>query len=430
VSNGVQKYSWRLFGRTLYDITQLLESADGAEGRVRRVLGLLRGIVPYDQCAMLEAAPGCERRFIMVPEAPADERPVLEDTLLNLLGQLVDPNGDAVTDAPLSMSMSMSLSTSVRATRPQGTHLAVPLVGLDEVIGLVLVRSSKGEYTEDQLRALSVVAAKLAAYVTTRRARAQLLHLARERDYARRAAEAATQAKDDLLALVSLELKKPLASILVWAQVLHATTDDAAAARARALDELKRNAQTQLKLIDDILGLACVASSELRLNLRSVEPAGLIKATIEGLRLEAERRSIQIDSNLDEAAMPLLLDPDRIGQVVSILVANAIQSTPAGGHVGVCLERAAGYARIQVSDGGNGIGHHALPHVFDRFGQARFRQAAGSATDSPDECLGVGLAIVRDVVELHGGRVRAENAGSQHGTTFTMELPRAPGVRA
>ncbi|MCU1282339.1 MAG: two-component hybrid sensor and regulator, partial [bacterium] len=402
----------QLLNRTLYDITQLLESADDADARVRRVLELLGRVVPYEQCAMLEARIGYAPHIMVTSELPPDERTLLTGTLLNILGQLVDVNA----------------GVSAPASRPKGTHLAVPLIGLDEVIGLLFVRSSATEYTEEHVRALSVVAAKLAAYFTTLRVRAELAELARERDEARRAAEAANRAKDEFLALVSHELKTPLSSILAWAHVLRSATGDAAAG-IRAIDELERNVQTQAKLIDDVLDLACISSAALRLNLRMIEPGSLIKATVEGLRLEAERKSIRLESNLDDVAdMPLVLDPDRIGQVVSILVANAIHFTPSGGQVEVRLERAAGYARIQVSDGGSGISRDDLPHVFDRFrptvaDRTRTSSAVGDA-------LGVGLAIVKDLVELHGGRVHVESAGPEPGATFTVELPHPPQARA
>jgi len=267
------------------------------------------------------------------------------------------------------------------------------------------------------VRALSVVASTLAAYLTTLRARAELVELARERDEARRAAEAANRAKDDFLALVSHELKTPLTSILAWSHVLRSSTDDAAA-RLRASDELERNVMAQSKLIDDILDLACIASADLRLNLRTIEPASLIRATIEELRLEAEQKSISVESNIDAADMPLMLDPDRVSQVVSILIANAIRFTPAGGHVEVSLDRTSGFARIRVSDGRGGIPAADLPHVFDRF-----RPTSGAAGG---DALGVGLAIVKDVVELHGGRVRVDSAGPRPRATFTVEFPHAP----
>jgi GAF domain-containing protein len=159
--------------------------------------------------------------------------------LVDVFGQLVDP------DAPAGRA----------ASRPEQARLAVPLVGLDEVIGILLVRSSETEYSEEHLRALSVVAAKLAAYITLRGASVDLAELARERDEARRAADAARDAKDELLELVSSERRIPLA------------TGD------RAIDELEQKIQAQAKHLDDLLGQARIASAELRLTLRQVAPA-------------------------------------------------------------------------------------------------------------------------------------------------------------
>ena len=175
-------------------MTQLLESADRADERVRRVLELLHDLVPYQQCAMLEARLGHDARIVLVPEPSPEERVVLSRALIDIFGQLVDPDA----------------RTRVVSRSGRGARLAVPLVGLDEVIGILLVRSSATEYSEEHLRALSVIAAKLAAYITIRGASAELAELARERDEARRAVEAARDAKDELLELVSSELKSPL----------------------------------------------------------------------------------------------------------------------------------------------------------------------------------------------------------------------------
>jgi signal transduction histidine kinase len=368
---------------------------------VRHVLDLIGSLVPHEQCAVLQAWPGHDPHMVIAPDMPSDERALLAGTLADVYRQLVD--------------------TRARPRPPAapaaGVHLAVPLIGLDGVIGLLFVRSWVVNYTEEHVRMLSVVAAKLAAYFTMLRAGAELAELARERGEARRAAEAANRAKDEFLAVVSSELKTPLTSILAWAHRLRSITDGAQ--RAHAIDELERNVASQVKLIDGVLDLACMASAELRLDLRSTEPAGLIKATIERLRLEARRKSIQIDSELDAVAMPVVLDRERISQVVSILVARAIDFTRRGGRVEVRLDRVAGYARIQVKDSGIGISSEVLPHVFERF-----PQPTGSGG------LGVGLAMVKDLVELHGGRVGADSAGPDHGATFTVELPRVPGVEA
>lgn len=393
----------KLLSRILHDITQLLESADGADLRVMRVLERLRGLVPYEQCGILEARVGYEPRILVTPEPPTNERGGLARTLMALFGQLVGPNAPAVT------------------TPKRGAHLAVPLVGLDEVIGLLFVRSSEVEYTEDHLRALSLVAAKFGAYFTTLRARGELAELARERDEARRIAEDANRAKDEFLALVSHELKTPLSSILASSHLLRTAVEPAA--RTRALDEIERNVHAQSRLVDDILDLTSVASAELRLKMRTIEPAVLIRKVLESLRLEAERKAIQLDVDLDAAEVPLVADPDRIGQALSTLVSNAIRFTPKGGHVEVRLQRAAGIAQIRVSDGRRGVSEAALSHAFDRF------PPGTPAGTSGGERLGFDLAIAKDLIELHGGRVRVESAGRQSGATFTIELPREPKTR-
>jgi CheY-like chemotaxis protein len=254
-----------LLGRTLYDITQLLESADRADERVWRVLVLMRSLVPYQQCALLEAQVGHDPHVVAVPEARGDEGILLTAMLVDLFGHLVDAKPRA--GAP--------------AVRRPGFHLAVPLVGLDEVIGLLLVRSAAGEYTDEHVRALSLVAAKLAAYFTTLRARDELAEVARERDEALRIAEASNRKKDELLALVAHQLRTPLTSMLAWANILGSKTDDNAG-RARAIEELERGVQAQARLVDDILDLACGASAE---TLRTLEPLARLEPTVEGRRL-------------------------------------------------------------------------------------------------------------------------------------------------
>lgn len=384
------------FSQTLYDIAQVFESAEGSAERVLHVLELLRQLLPYDQCALLEAGPGREQRLVVTPPAPPDERDQLTETLRKLFGLFVEEH----THTPQA------------PTRPSGSHLAVPLVGLDEVIGVFFVRRARGAYGEGHLRALSLVAAKLAAYLTMLLARAEAAERNRQLESARRAAETANRAKDEFLALVSHELKTPLSSTLTWAHVLR-SKGTGEAERARAVEAIERNVRAQAKLIDDLLDLSCIATAELRLDLRAVEPVRLIKAAIEGLRPQAERRSIRLDAAFDRSVKLLSADPDRLEQVVATLLANAIKFTPNGGHIEVHLERAGADARIQVIDSGKGISREFLPHVFEPF-----RQATRS-----DGGLGTGLAIVKNLVELHGGRVRAESPGGEEGTTFTVELP-------
>jgi len=388
------------FGRALYDIAQVFESADGSAARVLHVLELLAQIVPYDQCALLQVEPGREPCVALMPPLAPSERDVLRQTLMKLFGLFSEEHTRAAQ----------------ASDRPSGAHLAVPLLGLDEVIGVFFVRRVRGAYGEGHLRALSLVAAKLAAYLTMLRARDEAAERARELDEARRGAEAANRAKDAFLALVSHELKTPLSSTLSWAHVLR-SKGASEAERARAVEAIERNVGAQAKLIDDLLELSCIASAELRLDLRAVEPANLIKAAIEGLQPQVEQRSIHLEVALDRSVKLLAADPDRLEQVVATLLANAIQFTPNGGHIAVHLERAGRDARIQVIDTGKGIRREFLPHVFERFRRAESSSTGGSRG------LGIGLAIVKHLVELHGGLVRAESPGEEKGSTFTVELP-------
>ena len=363
-------------GRTLHDITQILESAQGSEERMLRVLDILRRIVPYERCALYTAQPGREPRLLVVPATPPDVRAKLSETLVHLHRRLVDERVH---------SLEARAGTS-------GAHLAVPLVGNDEAIGILFVsgaapdRSADG-YTEQHLRELSIVGAHLAAYLVT-------VDQARALDAARREAETANRMKDEFLALVSHELKTPLMSTLAWARKLGSEEIDPSG-RNRAVEEIERNVRAQAKLIDEILDLACIATADLRLDLEAVEPASLVKSAIEEQRLRAEQRSIRLETALDESVNMLVVDPVRIVQVISNLLAKAIHFTPRGGHVGVRLERAGAHARISVID----------PTT----------QAYGER--------GLDLDIAKALVEAHGGHLSAGRLAEEKGSTFTVELP-------
>jgi signal transduction histidine kinase len=387
--------------RAFYDIAQVLESAEDSEARVIRVLERLRSFVPYERCAVLEARPGRESRVLAAPGTPPAEHAALTATITGILRRLVEEHGEA-SGTPSRLGM----------------HLAVPMVGLDEVVGVLFVSSADRTYDEHHVRALSVVAAKLAAYLTLVRAHDLEAERALQLEEAWQAAETANRAKDEFLALVSHELRTPLHTILAWADALR-SKETGEAERTHAFETIERNVRAQARLIDDLLDLSCVATATLRLDLRAVEPATLIKAAIQALRPQAERKSIRIKASLDESVTPLLADPHRLSQIVANLVANAIKFTPDGGRVEVRLERAGVRARIRVIDNGSGIRHEVLPHLFEPF-----RQADSSSTRAHGG-LGVGLALVKDLVELHGGHVQAESPGEQKGATFTVELPLA-----
>jgi PAS domain S-box-containing protein len=239
--------------------------------------------------------------------------------------------------------------------------------------------------------------------------------LAREQQ-TRAEAEAANRIKDEFLAVLSHELRTPLNPILGWAKLLRSRKFDEKTAD-RALETIERNAKLQIQLIEDLLDVSRILRGKLSLNVSPVALITTIEAAMETVSLAAQAKSIQIQSVLDPSVGLVAGDPNRLQQVVWNLLSNAVKFTPDGGRVEVRLERVDSQAQIQVSDTGKGISPDFLPHVFDYFRQEN------STTTRVFGGLGLGLAIVRHLVELHGGTVWAESPGEGQGTTFTVRLP-------
>jgi signal transduction histidine kinase/CheY-like chemotaxis protein len=236
---------------------------------------------------------------------------------------------------------------------------------------------------------------------------------------ARAEAESANRLKDEFLATVSHELRTPLNAIIGWSHMLREGRLDEANA-TRAVETIERNAQSQAQLVEDILDVSRVITGKLRLNIGPIDVASIINAAIDSVQLAANSKGIQLEVTLDPSARRVSGDAGRLQQVVWNLLSNAIKFTPAGGRVAVRLERADADVQIRVSDTGCGFSQDFLPFIFDRF-----RQADGTSTRSHGG-LGLGLAIVRHLVELHGGTVAASSAGEGLGATFTIRLPLAP----
>src|SRR5438067_2927967 len=233
-------------------------------------------------------------------------------------------------------------------------------------------------------------------------------------EQSRRELREADKAKDHFLAMVSHELRTPLTAMLGWARLLRVGFRDAVRA-ARGLEVIERNTKLLAQLIEDLLDVSRIVTGKLRIDRRQVDPVAIVEAAIEAVQGVADAKDIQLDAFLDPDAGPLIADPDRLQQVVWNLLSNAIKFSPAHGRVSIRLERSGSpsLARITVSDRGAGIKAELLPHIFDRFRQGE-RSTGG---------LGLGLAIVRHIVELHGGAVRAQSPGDGQGATFTVELP-------
>src|SRR5437016_1352536 len=233
----------------------------------------------------------------------------------------------------------------------------------------------------------------------------------RDLEQSRRELREADKAKDHFLAMVSHELRTPLTAMLGWARLLRVGFQDAVRA-ARGLEVIERNTKLLAQLIEDLLDVSRIVTGKLRIEPRQVDPVAIVEAAIEAVQGVADAKEIELDAFLDPDAGPLLADPDRLQQVAWNLLSNAIKFSPARGRVGIRLERAGSLARMTVFDDGVGIKPELLPHIFDRFRQGE-RSSGG---------LGLGLAIVRHIVELHGGAVRAQSAGERQGATFTVEL--------
>ena len=233
---------------------------------------------------------------------------------------------------------------------------------------------------------------------------------------ARREAEEANRSKDEFLATLSHELRTPLASILGWARLLGSgmvETDK----YPQVFETIARNAKSQAQLIDDLLDVSRIITGKLRLDVRPVEVAPIIQLTVETVRPAATAKEIQLKLQLDRRGGQVSGDPDRLQQLIWNLLSNAIKFTPRKGRVEVCLKCSGLQAELTVRDTGQGIRPDFLPHVFERF-----RQADGSAARRYGG-LGLGLAIVRHLAELHGGAVQVDSAGEGQGSTFKVTLP-------
>jgi PAS domain S-box-containing protein len=241
----------------------------------------------------------------------------------------------------------------------------------------------------------------------------------KELDEAYRQAEESSRLKEEFLATISHELRTPLSAILGWARMLRLGQLSKENA-AKALDTIERNARAQAQLIDDLLDVSRIVTGKLRMDVRPSDPNSFIDAAVEAVRPAAEAKGVRLQKVIDTGLISIPGDPVRLQQVIWNLLSNAIKFTPRGGRVQIRSERVNSHLEIVVSDTGQGISPDFLPHVFDRFRQAdqkASRQHGG---------MGLGLAIVRHLVELHGGNVSATSEGEGQGATFTVRLPISP----
>jgi signal transduction histidine kinase/ActR/RegA family two-component response regulator len=308
---------------------------------------------------------------------------------------------------------------------PVRSYLAVPVTARSgEVIGgLFFGHGECDVFTERSERLIVGIAAQAAIaidnarmYEDAKRAaddRARLLEAER---LARAEIERVSLIKDEFLATLSHELRTPLNAVLGWSEFLLSRTPEDADT-LRGLEAIARNARAQAQLIEDLLDMNRIVSGKIRLDVQRIELAPIVEAALDSVRPSADAKGIIVRKTIDPDAGPVLGDPNRVQQIVWNLLSNAVKFTPRGGKVDVIVQRVSSHVEIIVNDSGMGISAEFLPHLFERFRQA------DSSTTRRHGGLGLGLSIVKQLVELHGGSVKADSAGDGEGATFVVTLP-------
>jgi signal transduction histidine kinase len=309
-------------------------------------------------------------------------------------------SGPVMTLAATAAQVSAHGDYSLRATRTTDDELGVLVDAFNRVLERIQSRENELSAANEELRR-EVVERKRAE-----QERAELL--VRERE--------ANRLKDEFLATLSHELRTPLNAILGWTKLLRANAVPQPAID-RALEKVERNAQIQSRLVEDLLEVSRIASGKLHLEMRPVDLVAIVKTAMDSIRPTAEARGVLIERQFASPSFPTVGDEDRLQQVIWNLLSNAVKFTPSGGKVTIHVERQALFDEIRVSDTGIGIDPSFLPNVFDTF-----RQADASSTRSHGG-LGLGLSIVKHLVDMHGGAVEAESQGLNSGAIFIVRLP-------
>src|SRR5262245_21308705 len=377
-----------------------------ADGKVIGAIGILRDMRELDKArayaeSLIKNAPD--------PVFVSDlEGKILQanDAVSDLLGFREDEVVEQSVSRFLGADETREFVAALREVVEHGVSRNVPLhpgSASGEVISTTLNASALREIDGRVIGAIGIL--------RDMRAYEQVLH---DLEESRRELRDANQAKDRFLAVVSHELRTPLTAMVGWVRLLTAgMLDDATS--TRALQVIERNTKLLAHLIDDLLEVSRIVTGKLRLEVGPVDLVAVIESAIEAVQNLADAKSISLKAVLDPSAGSITGDPGRLQQVVWNILSNAIKFTPSRGRVDLRLERAGGHARLTVRDTGQGISPELLPHVFDRFRQDERPRRHGG--------LGLGLAIVRHIVELHDGKVWAESDGEGRGATFVVELP-------
>lgn len=378
----------------LHEIARTLESAEGFEARILRALELLRDILPCDRCAFFEASTNGKHDLLVTPVASSAQRKRL-DVKLNGLFRLITEDEEPA-----------GCESSVQAPTTEHAHLALPVIGMDQTIGVLFIEADSDEpFGEESLRLLSLVAAQLGGYLVTLRA---LQKEARTGDALARANEF----QQLLVGRVSHELRNPVAAIRNGAAlVLRRSTDEA---NIKTLEVMQACAERCARVIADLVGVSRDrAAGTIRLQRRRMNLSDAIVRVVDEYRLSHPGRAI----HFDDSAEPLVgaWDPDRLSQLFSSLLSNAVTHSPLGTDVRVSARRHETEAQVSVHNKGPAITDDVMPTIFDPFKQVRSNAATG---------LGLGLYLVKQIVDALDGTVRVSST-VKDGTTFTVVLPLA-----
>jgi signal transduction histidine kinase len=361
------------------------------------VVDVLEGEATYRRLAVVHADARWRERVpaLLGPWAPDPDRPGVARVVRTGQTQIAETS-DAVALVPCDDAAGERLVADLGL----GAYVSTPLrIDARPLGALTLVVADARRRFSDEDVALVETVARLAALT--------LAHACVVRELAE-----ANRRQDDLLAVISHQLRTPLTAMLGWLQLARRLQTTEA---SRALDTIERNGRLLGRLIDDLIDAARILTGKIIVDQRPLNLAAVVRRAVESQRSAAHDKGVGLHTELPDTA-PYAGDPARLEQVVVVLIANALKFTPAGGRVVARLDADARRTRIQVSDTGRGISPEVLPHVFERFRRDGLEPA--------DPGLGLGLAIVRGLVTLHGGTIEAASAGAGRGATFTIHLPR------
>jgi signal transduction histidine kinase/ActR/RegA family two-component response regulator len=399
--------------RALAGIAHALAAADDADKRLRTTLKLVGQMVPYACCALLEVMPKNGRcEIYAVPELSANDSASLRSRLLALLRLLGVEQGDGVPELDNGDGDSSAAHASDRM------HLAIPVIGLSQIIGVLFVEQTtepfEEPYDEHSLRLLSIVAAQIGSYLTTLRLREEELEHARQLGIALRRLQETDRRKDDFLALLGHELRNPIGAIN---NALRIIGDGVDIDKSRYHKLIDRQIRHLSRIVDDLLDASRVRLGKVTLDRQIIDLRDVAKRWLEAFGTSAPVQSHEVSLSLSDEPVCVDGDPIRLEQTFSNLMTNALKYTPAGGQIVATVEAADGEGVVRVRDTGIGMTREQLSTIFELFtqGDESLSRSQGG--------LGLGLPLVRSLVEMHDGRVEAFSEGLAHGSEFIVRLP-------